>query len=375
MRIAMIGQKGIPATYGGVERHVEELSARLVARGHDVTAYCRAHYTPPGISGHRGVRIRRLPSIATEHLDTITHTALAAAEASSRQFDVVHFHAIGPALMSFLPRIFPFRRHGVVVTVHALDHLRRKWGPVARWWLRRGEWAATHFSHRTIVVSRRLEEHFARKGRRVAFIPNGVPPAEAASPAVLADIGLEPGRYVLWLGRFVPEKRVEDIIRAFGRVRSDHRLVLAGETDEGPYVRGLRRIAGGDRRVVFAGGLYGAAKVAALAYATLVVSASELEGFPIAVLEAMRYARPILVSDIPEHLEAIVPGKTGFVFPLGSVDALAERMDWVLSHPQESEAAGRQAAQAADAYDWDRVAERTEAVYEEVAAEAGIGAP
>jgi len=363
----MIGQRGIPATYGGVERHVEELAVRLTERGHDVTAYCRHHYTPPGLSEHRGVRLHRLPSVATKHLDAITHTALAAADASSRRFDVIHFHAIGPALLSFLPRIFPFRRHRVVVTVHALDYLRRKWGRSARWWLRRGEWAATHFAHRTIVVSKVLEEHFRRVGRSVIHIPNGVPPPEPAPPEALRAMNLEPGQYLLWLGRFVPEKRVEDLIRAFSRMPGDWKLALGGEADaRDPYVAELKRLTAGDARITFTGGLYGPPKAAALSHAALVVSPSELEGFPIVVLEAMRYARPIIVSDIPEHREAIIPDVSGFTFPLGDVDALAERIAWVLGHPAEAAAVGRRAAEAAEAYDWDRIADRTESLYAEL---------
>ena len=128
MRIGMIGLKGLPATYGGVERHVEELAACLVELDHEVTAYARSHYTPAGTETHRGARIIRQGSIRTKHLDAISHTFVASLDALGREFDVIHYHAIGPALLSVIPRMWPPCRAAVVATVHSLDWRRRKWG-------------------------------------------------------------------------------------------------------------------------------------------------------------------------------------------------------------------------------------------------------
>jgi glycosyltransferase involved in cell wall biosynthesis len=359
----MLGLKGIPATFGGVERHVEELSARLVERGHEVTVYCRRNYTPAG-SLHRGVRLRILPSISTNRLDAISHTALAAAEIAARQFDVVHFHSAGPALLSFVPRIASWRPCAVVATVHAMDWRRRKWGPIARWWLRRGAWAAVTFPHRTIVVSRRMEEYFARCGRHVVHIPNGVEAPCRAPLDELRPLGLEKERYVLWMGRFVPEKRVEDLIAAFRSLEGETKLLLAGEVNEAdPYFKALRSAAGGDPRIIFPGGLYGRAKAEALSNAALVALTSDLEGFPIVLLEGMRYGRPVLASDIPENLEVVRPQVNGFVFRTGDLASLHERMTWVLAHPDEAAAAGRQAEQDSQQYDWDAIAGRVDSVY------------
>ena len=371
----MLGLKGIPATFGGVERHVEELSARLAGRGHEVTVYCRRNYTPDG-SLHRGVRLRILPSISTKHLDAVSHTALAAADIAARQFDVIHFHSAGPALLSFVPRIASRRPCAVVATVHAMDWRRRKWGPLARWWLRRGAWAAVTFPQRTIVVSRRMEEYFARRGKRVVHIPNGVEAPCRAPLDELRRLGIEKDRYVLWMGRFVPEKRVEDLIAAFRQTRRARglvrrsfseggtKLLLAGEVNEAdPYFRSLRSAAGGDPRIIFPGGLYGRAKAEALSNAALVALTSDLEGFPIALLEGMRYGRPVLASDIPENLEAVWPQVNGFVFRTGDPAALHERMAWILAHPAEAAAAGRRAEQDSQRYDWDVIAGQVDSVY------------
>jgi glycosyltransferase involved in cell wall biosynthesis len=359
----MLGLKGIPATFGGVERHVEELSARLAARGHQVTVYCRRNYTPHG-SRHRGVRLRILPSISTKHLDAISHTALAAADIAARPFDVVHFHSAGPALLSFVPRIASGRPCAVVATVHAMDWGRRKWGPLSRWWLRRGAWAAVTFPQRTIVVSRRMQEYFAQRGKGVVHIPNGVEAPCRAPLDELRRLGIEKERYILWMGRFVPEKRVEDLIAAFRQLAGGTKLLLAGEVNEADaYFKSLRSAAAGDPRIIFPGGLYGRAKAEALSNAALVALPSELEGFPIALLDGMRYGRPVLASDIPENLEAVSPELNGFVFRTGEPAALRERMAWILAHPEEAVAAGRRAEQDSQRYDWDAIAGEVEAVY------------
>lgn len=359
----MIGQKGIPATYGGVERHVEELAARLAAKGHAVTAYCRRHYTS-GPTTHRGVNLEILPSFHTKHLDTLSHTVLAATHAVRREFDIIHFHAVGPASLSFMPRVFRRKSCAVVATIHALDWRRRKWGSFAKCCLRAAGWAAVHFPHRTIAVSRHMADYFRQQGRDIVHIPNGVEPAQREPIRELARFGLKGKRFVLWIGRFVPEKRVEDLIAALRRLSGDTRLLLAGEMEESaPYVQSLQQAAGGDPRIIFAGGLYGRAKAEALTHAELVVQPSEMEGFPIVLLEAMRYGRPVLASDIPEHLEAVAPGANGFVFNACDAESLRKNLAWALAHPNEIAAAGRQAESDARKYDWDRIAEQTESVY------------
>ena len=364
----MIGQKGIPATYGGVERHVEELAARLVGMGHEVTAYCRRHYTPEGTE-HRGIKLRIQPSINTKHLDAVTHAFLAAADAVRRDFDLVHFHAIGPAALSFIPRMLFWQHRAVVATVHSLDWKRPKWGPLARGCLRLGAGAAVRFPHRTICVSRRIAEHFA--SRDLVHIPNGVAPARREPLQELRKHGIDRGGFIFWIGRFVPEKRVEDLIAAYRKLRPEQPLLLAGEVDESdPYVHALKAAAGDDPNIIFTGGLYERAKAEAFTHAGLVVQPSEMEGFPIVLLEAMRYGRPILASDIPEQLEAVEPGVNGFVFRMGDVESLRKNLAWALRHPQELAAAGRRAESDARRYDWDAIAGQTAEVYEEALAAA-----
>lgn len=365
LKIAMIGVKGIPATYGGAERHVEELAARLAAKGHAVTVYCRRHYTP-ATNEHRGVRLRRLPSVNTKHLDAASHTLLALPGLLMGGYDIIHFHSVGPAFFSVVPRALALGAR-VIATVHGLDSRRAKWNGFARWCLRRGEWAATAFPHRTIVVSRQLAEHYRARRREVVHIPNGVAPPERRPLDLLRRHGIDRDGYVLWLGRMVPEKRVEDLIAAWRGMPHAVPLVIAGDLDpRDEYTRKLQSLAAGDARIRFTGGLYGLAKAEAFTHAAAFVLPSELEGFPIVLLEAMRYGLPVLASDLPENLEALTPEVSGLTFRAHDVAALQTQLARLLDDAPLARALGQRAEQDAQAYDWDVVADRTEEVYRSV---------
>ncbi|HRU06103.1 MAG TPA: glycosyltransferase family 4 protein [Candidatus Brocadiia bacterium] len=364
MKIAMIGQKGAPATFGGVERHVEELSARLAGRGHEVTVYVRPSYTAAR-GWWRGVRLEPLPSVPTKHLDAITHSTLCTAAAALGRFDILHYHSVGPTLLAPVARLMGRR---VVATVHGQDWLRAKWGLVARLALKMGAAVAAHAPHATIVVSRDLEACMARMGRKAIVIPNGAPPMTRRPIRALARLGLEAGKFVLWMGRFTPEKRVEDLIAAFRVLATEGKLALAGDTRPArAYVERLRRIAGDDGRVLFCGGLYGEEKEEALTNAAAAVVCSEIEGMPIAALEAMQAGLCVIGSDIAPLRELIEPGKTGLLAPARDVAALRRGIEWVLGHAAEARALGAAAQAMVQArYNWDVIAEQTEKVYEGV---------
>ncbi|HET9887241.1 MAG TPA: glycosyltransferase family 4 protein [bacterium] len=354
----MIGQKGIPATYGGVERHVDELARRFAALGHDVRVYCRPHYTPED-AAIPGVRLVRLPSIATKHLDAISHVALASLHVLFTDADVVHYHALGPSSLAWLPRLFGKK---VVVTVHGLDWRREKWGKVASNYLRFCEWTSTHLPHATIVVSQTLREHFGMHGRRVHYVPNGTPPPIEASEQGARTLGLEPGRYVLFVGRLVPEKGVHLLVEAHNKFAQDWTLAIAGEghfTDE--YVQRCREAAGEDVR--FLGPVYGEELASLWQHAALVVLPSSMEGLSIALLEAMSYCRPVLASDIPENREVLE--EIGEVFRSGDPQDLGRRLHELLRSPaKRSEMGKRGGERIRERYGWDRVVQQTANIYQ-----------
>lgn len=357
----MIGQKGIPATWGGVERHVEELSARLAARGHEVVVYTRPSYTDRSLLEHRGVRLRSLPTIGTKHLEAIVHCALSTLDSWGGRFDIVHYHAIGPTLTAPLARL---RGFGVVATVHGRDWKREKWGLVGRSALRLGEWTATHVPHATISVSESLAEEYAREGHRVDFIPNGVSIPEGQDTSILDELGLKDEPYVLFAGRIVPEKGSHYLIDAWQRIGRPVKLVIAGDTSySDDYVARVRSAA--EDGVIFPGFVFGERLAALFRNATLFVLPSDLEGYPIVLLEALAFGAPVLASDIPPNVEIL--GRDGRFFSAGDTGDLAERLTACLEHAEEFKRAADAARHdAITAHDWDLVTERTLVVYEKV---------
>ena len=367
MRIAMIGSRGLPATHGGVERSVEELGTRLAGLGHQVTVFCRPGYSRTRIPIHRGMCLRYLPAIPTKHLEAASHTFLGAIAAAFGPFDIVHFHCIGPALFAWIPRLTGKK---VVVTVQALDWKRKKWGPVAGWFLRLGAWTGVRFSHGCIAVSRSVQRYFETKyGKPVVLLPNGVSPSTFSPGNRVNRWSSKSGSYLLFLGRLVPEKRVNDLIVSFRKVATDARLVIAGDGcySEG-HVGELKRLAAGDRRILFTGGVYGEEKDALLDGARAFVNPSELEGNPIAVLEALSHGLPVLISDIPEHQEILEQpggaGRLGISFPTGDRNALAGGIERICRFPDDPGAREDRREFVLRRFDWDRITRGTEELYE-----------
>ena len=367
MRIAVLGSRGVPAAYSGIERHVEEVGARIAAVGHQVVVYCHGRGT---LAEHRGMQLRYLPTLHTKHLETATHMSLAGLSVL-RGFDVVHIHAVGPALFAPLPRYLS--RAGVVETVHGLDSQRAKWGPTGRTVLRVGEWASARFPDVTTVVSRTLQRHYLQRyGVQTELIYNGAlaPPTSTDPAATLRKFGLEADRYALFVGRLVPEKAPHVLIEAFRRVSGDVRLAVVGGTAHTTgYVRVLERWAADDPRIVLTGPQYGATLGDLYRHAAVFASPSTVEGAPVTLLEAVVHGVPVIVSDIPEHLEDIDEDQPGWrVVPVTDVDALAASLERVFADVS-AERAGieKLSQQLLEAHDWDRAAERTLSIYERVA--------
>lgn len=246
LRVAMIGQRGLPATYGGVERHVEEIGARLVELGHEVIVYCRPNYSPEPREFYRGMTLVRLNTPESKHLEAIVHSAGATTAAMRTGVDIVHYHALGPGLVSPLPRLFSGAK--VVQTIHGLDHQRAKWGRFASTVLGLGCWMSARVPNRTIVVSQALQEFYAAKyGKRTLYMSNGVDlPVRRANPQETLDaLGIGSSPFVLYVGRLVPEKVPDLLIKAFKRIeRDDLRLVIAGSTSfTAEYVESLHALA------------------------------------------------------------------------------------------------------------------------------------
>ncbi len=351
----MLGLRA-PGAEGGVERVVSELGPRLVARGCQVTVFTRARYNRSG-QAHEGMQLVNVPTVYTKHLEAIVHTSLALPSAL-RGYDVVHLHATGPSLLSFVPRLA-----GVptVATVHGFDWQRDKWNAPARAVLRAGAWAAGCFPHAVITVSKQTTGHYAHRGHKVTFIPNGAPDLPQV-PLAEADVpGLEPG-FLLYLGRLVPEKAIEVLIEAHKRSGTQRELVITGSAGHSQdYAESLRRRAGPGVR--FTGSRFGRAKAALLHHAGAYMTASRLEGMPLGLLEAMSTGRVCMVSDIEPHRQVIWNDALGVRIPAQDIDAWADAIgkldDGAFEHCGD-----RALAQVSSDHDWDAIADRTLSVYQ-----------
>ncbi|MGK2955520.1 MAG: glycosyltransferase family 4 protein [Solirubrobacterales bacterium] len=324
----MIGSRGIPAKYGGVETVVEVLSKGLADRGYDVTVFCRRRDYERQPSVVDGVRCVYLWAPSTPGLGALVHAFMATLWALPRGFDVLHYHALGPGLPAVIPRILTSSR--IVQTVHGRDDQRAKWGLLPRLILSLGFRLSAVVPHETLVVSRQLQgQYLQRFGRATTVVPNAVRPVERRPPGpLLESYGLEPRGYLLFVGRLVPEKAPHELIHGFLKSGVCAKLVLVGgTTDAALYADVINEAARASCDVVMAGPLYGGDLAELLDNAAIFVTASHLEGLPTTVIEAGRAGVPCLASDIPPHLELLEPAGPGRrLFRVGDLDDLAEML-------------------------------------------------
>jgi glycosyltransferase involved in cell wall biosynthesis len=302
-----------------------------------------------------------LPCVDTKHLEAASHSAIATAYVSLRRsFDVVHYHATGPAAFAGFLRL-----QGIptVATVHGLDYKRDKWGAGAALALRIAARLAVAVPDEAIAVSKSLQQTLnADYDTNVTHIRNGVDFADLdVTPEPVPEVAGRP--FALFLGRFVPEKQPHLLIEAFRSLDTDSRLVLAGPFHHaGDYEERVKKAAAGDERIVLIGPRYGAQKTWLLRNAKVFVLPSNLEGFPITPLEALATGTEVLVSDIPENLEAITIGdqRYGSVFRSGDVHSLRDALARLLGANVRPRA---QASAIREVSSWDSIAGQTEITY------------
>lgn len=371
MKIAMFGHKRIPSREGGVEIVVEELAARMVQLGHQVTCYNRsghhvsgAQFDGESLDFYRGIRLKRVLTIDKKGLAAVSSSFFAALRCCFSRAQAVHIHAEGPAFMCWLPKLFGKK---VIVTVHGLDWQRAKWkSGFGSKFLRMGEKMAVRWADTIIVLSRNVQRYFLETyGRETVFIANGVnPPQAAPAEQIRQRFSLEKDGYILFLGRLVPEKGIHYLIEAFRSVKTDKKLVIAGGTsDTDLYVRRLRQMAEGDERILFTGFVQGRLLEELYDNAYVYTLPSDVEGMPLSLLEAMSYGNCCLVSDIAECAEVVE--EHGLVFPAGNIPALEEALQRLCDGPQTVAAYQKTARQfICGKYNWDEVTKKTLELYQ-----------
>ncbi|MBU3020868.1 glycosyltransferase family 4 protein [Aestuariibacter sp. A3R04] len=328
MKLCAVGLRGIPDVMGGIESHCQQLYPRLVKSGMDVTVICRSPYVDASRDEYEGVKLRSVWTVKHKFIETFLHTFLAIFYARFVvKPDVLHIHGIGPALFTPLAKLLGMQ---VMVTHHGADYDRQKWNQFAKKVLMFGENMAVKFSDRAIVVgqslTRSLRQRFTGKANRIVFVPNGAKTdmnTEIPAEALPKDLGIQPGKYVLTVGRLVPEKGFHDLVDAHRKANTDLKLVVVGGADhEDDYSRSLEEQA--SENIIFAGRRQGAELIALYKFARVFVLPSYHEGLPIVALEAISAGTEVLLSDITPNTDIGLPDDA--YFKVGDTDALANKL-------------------------------------------------
>lgn len=361
MKIAVIGAKGLPPKQGGIEHYCAEVYPRMVAQGHSVDLFARSSYTDYRwfeTYDFQGVRVITLPSLPLRGVDAFITSALGAICASGKHYDIIHFHALGPALFTWIPRISCSSK--IVVTCQGLDWQRAKWGTISTALIKSGEKAAVRCAHGIVVVSEALGSYFSQTyGRETVYIPNAPAGYAKSDPSFPfgTKLGLKQGRYMLFVGRLVPEKRADLLIEAFQKLKpAGWKLVFAGGvSDTTSFTSAMYEMASGNPDVIFAGELRGERLAEIVRGAGLFTLPSDLEGLPLAMLEGMREGIPVLASDIPPH-QQLLSDQRGTLFQAGNVESCMRGMDWAIHHPQEIAVMAKNAKKYVDTYyTWENI--------------------
>lgn len=361
MKIVVVGTRGIPNIQGGIETHCEELYPRMVLLNYDVHLVRRSCYVPANdkLIEFKGVKLKSLFTFRHRSLETLLHTFIAIIWAKSQKPDILHIHAIGPAILIPFARLLGMK---VVFTHHGPDYDRAKWGPIAKTILKLGERWGTKFANEIIVISEVIGKSLAQKFNRTNtnLIFNGVIPAVITDKTNYIDkLGLKSRKYVFTLGRFVEEKGFDLLIRAFSELKqNEFKLVIAGDADhEIPYSRNLKKLAIANN-VILTGFIKGDELQQLFSHAHLFVLPSFHEGLSISLLEAMSYKLPVLVSDIPANKQVMLSEKQYFV--TGDEEDLNKCLKEYLL--QKFEPVDYDMSR----YNWDQIALQTNEVYKKV---------
>lgn len=358
MRIAILGTRGIPANYGGFETFAEQISTRLVARGHEVTVYCRAHYTSPRQLEYHGVRLRVLPTIRHKYFDTIVHGFLSTLHAAVSRYDAALI--CNAANAPFAPML-RLARTPVAINVDGLEHKRKKWNWLGRRYYLMAERLATILPNETVTDARVIQDYYHANYRADStMIAYGAEIERRPDPSV-RRWRVEPNRYVLYVSRLEPENNAHLVIEAFKKVRTAHRLLVVGDAPYArDYINELKALARRDKRITFTGFVFGADYRALQQNAYCYVHATEVGGTHPALLEAMGFGNCVLTLAAPENLEAI--GDAGIAY--SDENDLAEKLQRVLrdgslvhSYRQRAQTRVR------ENYDWDYVVGQYERLF------------
>lgn len=370
MKIAMIGHKRIPSREGGIEIVVGELSKRMTQKGHTIIAYNRdsEHIAGKDFDAGKkqkkweGVEIKWIKTPDSAKLNAVVYSFFATLRAVFSKFDIIHFHAEGPAAMVILAKLFKKKS---IVTIHGLDWQRSKWGGFATKYLLFGEKAAAKYADEIIVLSKNVQQYFLEKyNRQTNYIPNGITKPNIENADIIKQkYNLDKDDYILYLGRIVPEKGIHYLIEAYKALDTNKKLVIAGgasHTQE--YLNELVESCNGNESIIFTGFVQGRELDELFSNAYIYCLPSDLEGMPISLLEAMSYGCCCLTSNIDECTE--VCGDNAVYFKKSDSTSLTKELNDLLKNKDRvSEFKSSSAQYILSRYNWDSVTEQTLNLY------------
>jgi glycosyltransferase involved in cell wall biosynthesis len=375
MRVAILGTRGIPASYSGFETAAEQLAARLTERGHEVVVYCRPHVVDPSLRIYKGARLIHLPTVRNKYLDTFVHTLLSAAHAARRlKPDVALFFIAGNSPMCLITR-----GAGIptVINVDGLDSDRSKWPAPAKAYLRFAERNAPRWSDTALTDSHAVADIFERRyGRRIGVVPYGVEDPGHEGVGTLERLGLEPGRYLLFVGRLEPENNPHVLVEAFAgidaqRARGMKLVVVGGAPYAGDYIQSVKRA--GDPRVVFPGYIFGAGYWELQRNAYAFIAPTEVGGTHPVILEALAAGNCVLVNDHAPNVETV--GNAGLTFSgAEGVRSLTRELERLFDEPELVDRYRARARQRAREYAWEAVTDQYEELLLRACQARGFGA-
>jgi len=365
VRIAMMGTRGVPASYSGFETFVEELGTRLAARGHTVTVYNRSTWIAHREPTYRGMRLKRLPTIPHKYFDTVAHTLLSTLHGLLGRYDVVLICNLANAPFALIPRLAGQR---VALNVDGVERKRKKWNRLGQLYLFAAEWIATRTPNVMVTDAAVMERYYAeRYGVKSAMIPYGAPVGREPAPEIVRGLGLEPDRYVLYVARLEPENNVHVVIEAFEGVETDLTLAVVGDA---PYAREYiaRLKSTTDSRIRFLGFVFGDGYRALQQSAYAYVQATEVGGTHPALLEAMGYGNYVIANGTPENREVL--GDAGVSYD--GVAGLRDALQTVLDDPaRRAPFQERAMARIRASYGWDAITDQYEALFQKMTVKRG----
>lgn len=363
MRIAILGTRGIPANYGGFETFADELSGRLVKRGHDVTVYCRSHYVDRELKEYNGVHLKVLPTVRHKYLDTVVHTFLSAVNASTKRFDAVLI--CNAANSPFIP-ILTWTGTPVAVNVDGLERKRKKWNWLGRAYYRFGERASVWFATKVVTDAKAIQDYYLSEYKQPStMIAYGAEVERKLDPETVEKYGVEPEKYFLYVSRLEPENNAAMVIEAFRNVKTDLKLVIVGDAPyASDYKKRLKELAGGDERIIFTGFVFGSDYKTLQQNAFAYIHATEVGGTHPALIEAMGFGNCVLCLSTVENHE--VAGDAAIFFK--NAEEIAAHSQDIANEPSNVENYRERArVRARTNYSWDAVTDEYEKLFKSLA--------